>query len=124
MVLTYCYSELIIMDISKMSTEKILAELQKREEISKTEDAVLVFGSTCNDMGKIYVEIFKEIKTPNDFSFLHSYSLRTRMNAHRGYKGFYFKTEDFKSLEKNLNDDHEGFTEWMSQNKSIKYINL
>jgi len=112
------------MDISRMTTEQILAELQKREEVPTTDDVVLVFGSISNDCGTDFVEVFKKIKTPDDLAFLHNYSLRVRFNSHRDYKGFYFKTTDFKQLEKNLNGNNEEFAKWVRQNDHIHYMEL
>jgi hypothetical protein len=110
------------MDISKMTTEEILAELNKRDTITETDDIVLVFGSISNDSGTDFVEVFKEIKTPDDLAFLHNYSLRVRFNSHRNYKGFYFKTTEFEALEKNLNDNNEEFAKWVRQNERIEYM--
>lgn len=112
------------MDISKMTTEEILAELNKRETVIKTDDAVLVFGSIGNDSGTDFVEVFKKIKTPDDLVFLHNYSLRVRFNSHRDYKGFYFKTTKFEALEKNLNGNNEEFAKWVRQNEHIEYMEL
>lgn len=116
--------EQMIMDITQMKTEDILAELSRRENVTETDNAVLVFGSIGNDCGTDFVEVFKKIKTPDDLAFLHTYGLRVRMNSHRDYKGFYFKTTDFEKLEKNLNDNNERFAEWVRQNKAIKYMQI
>jgi hypothetical protein len=110
------------MDISKLTTEQILAELKKREEVPNTDNVVLVFGSIGNDRGTDFIEVFKKIKTPDDLSFLHNYSLRMRINSHRDYKCFYFKTTDFEQLEKNLNDNNNEFAKWVRQNEHIHYM--
>lgn len=112
------------MDITQMKTEDILAELSRRENVTETDNAVLVFGSIGNDCGTDFVEVFKKIKTPDDLAFLHTYGLRVRMNSHRDYKGFYFKTTDFDKLEKNLNENNERFAEWVRQNNAIKYMQI
>lgn len=112
------------MDISKMTNEEILAELNKREAVPIVENEVLVFGSIGIDGGTNFVEVFKKIKTPEDLDFLTNYSLRVRMNSQRNYKGFYFKTKEFKALEKNLNENNEKFAKWVRQNDSMKYMQL
>lgn len=115
------------MDINKMSTEQILAELNKRGEATdsdKTDKDVLIFGSIGNNSGANFVEIFREIKSPDDLQFLSNYSLRTRFNSHRDIKGFYFKSSEFKSLKKSMDENNETFADWVRQNKNIKFVQL
>ena len=112
------------MDISKLSTKEILEELEKRSATKEVKDNVLVFGTIGNDAGTNFVEVFKEIKTPNDLDFINQASLRARYNSHRQYKGFYFKTNEFKKLEKSLDEDNESFANWIRENNSVKYTRL
>lgn len=112
------------MDLTKLSIDAILAELEKRSEVTKSDKSVLVFGTIGIDAGSNFVEMFKEIKTEKDFDFINQVSLRVRFNSHRHYQGFYFKTTEFEKLEKNLNDNNENFANWIIQNNSVKYIKL
>lgn len=114
------------MNITKISTKTLREELEKRiEQIEKTNDEfVLVFGSIGNDSGTPFVEIFKEIKFESDLDFLQTYSLRTRFNTHRDYKGFYFKTNKFKQLKQSLNANNEQFANWILSTNSIKFCKL
>lgn len=107
-----------------MTTEEILEELKKRENVSNTKDEVLVLGSIGNDGGTNFMEAFKKIKTPDDLDFLTTYALRARFNPHRKYKVFYFKTTDFDVLEKTFNNNNEDFANWILQNKHIQYVNI
>jgi hypothetical protein len=111
------------MDISKLSTNEILEELNKRS-VNSSNDQVLVFGTICVVEGNNFVEMFKEIKTEKDLDCLHRISLRARFNSHRNYLGFYFKTNQFKELKVNLNKDNKAFADWVKSTKNIKYIQL
>jgi len=116
------------MDITKLSTEELLEELRKRNETqTETDDdknTVLVFGTIGIDQGHNFVEIFKKIEKPTDLDFLQQVSLRARFNSHRFYTGFYFKTDKFEELNKNLNDNNEDFADWIRENKKVKFIGL
>ena len=112
------------MDLTKLSTAEILAELEKRSEVKKNDEAVLVFGTIGIVDGTNFVEMFKKIKTKKDLNNLQQISLRARFNPHRHYQGFYFKTTEFDKLEKNLNDNNEEFANWIRETKSIKFIRL
>jgi len=113
------------MDLSSLSTEEILTELEKRSVKTKeTKETVLIFGTIGNDAGTFFVEVFREIKTPNDLDFLKTVSLRARFNSQRKYQGFYFKSDNFKELESSLDDDNEAFADWIIKNKSVKYTSL
>jgi hypothetical protein len=112
------------MDLTKLSTADILAELEKRSEVTKSDESVLVFGTIGIDAGSNFVEIFKEIKTEKDLDFINQVSLRARFNSHRYYQGFYFKTTEFEKLEKNLNDNNEQFANWIRETNSVKYTKL
>jgi len=112
------------MDLSNLSTEEILTELEKRSTTKEVKNNVLVFGTIGNDAGSHFVEVFKEIKEPNDLDFINQVALRARFNSHRQYQGFYFKTDKFKELEQNLNKDNKSFANWVKENNSVKYTRL
>lgn len=112
------------MDLTKLPTADILAELEKRSGVDKSDEAVLVFGTIGIDGGSNFVELFKKIKTAKDLDFIDQVSLRARFNGHRHYQGFYFKTTEFEQLEKNLKEDNEQFADWIRQAKSVKYTRL
>ena len=112
------------MDISKMTTSEILAELNNRKQESENSSDSLVFGSIYNDCGVVVVEVFKKIENQNDLSFLHNYSLRTRVNSHRNYKGFYFKTSNFEMLENLANTNNRKLAEFVLMSNKVQFINL
>lgn len=90
----------------------------------KTNDTNVVFGTIGIDGGKYFVEVFKEIHKEYDLNFLSSISLRARINAHRNYQGFYFKTNDFVKLKKHFDEDNESFANWVKETESVKYVEL
>jgi hypothetical protein len=112
------------MNLTELSTAEILAELEKRSVVVNNKDAVLVFGTIGIDGDSSFIEVFKEIKIAEDLHFITQASLRARLNSHRYYQGFYFKTTDFAKLEKNLNNDNKAFAKWVRETKSIKFIGL
>jgi len=112
------------MDLTKLTTEELLEELKRRSETKDKNKTVLVFGTIGIDGGSNFVEVFKEIKTEKDLNFLTQVSLRSRFNPHRYYQGFYFKTNEFGELEKNLKKDNEKFADWVRGCSSVKYIRL
>ncbi|MFA7307624.1 MAG: hypothetical protein WC026_13230 [Hyphomicrobium sp.] len=114
------------MEISKLSTTEILAELKRRTDLENESESkpTLVFGTICIDGGKHFVEAFKEIKTDKDLSFIRNLELRSRFNSHRNYRGFYFKTDNYKGLEESMKKDNCAFAEFIRSSKSINFIKL
>lgn len=112
------------MELRKIPTLELLAELKARQEKPEESNMVLVFGTICSDGGRDFVEMFKEIKTEKDLTFMQGLSLRARFNSHRNYRGFYFKTDVFEKLNKRLNEDNAGFAEWIKETGSVKFIGL
>ena len=50
--------------------------------------------------------------------------LRARFNSHRHYKGFYFKTDCFDTLNEKCTKDNENFSAWIRETKGVKFVEL
>lgn len=111
------------MDLTEISSETLMEEL-KRRKLEPEDDFSLVFGTICEERRKYYVEVFRKVKTPDDLNDYEILKLRSRFNPQRFYQGFYFKTDQFESLNERLNNNPEEFGKWIINNKSIKFYNL
>ena len=88
-----------------------------------TEGYKLVFGSIVRDNdGNFFIEIFREIKTPDDLPTPLVLNLRSRFNPKRDYKFFYFRTLEFEKLKAQLDKDNRAFADWIRTTRSVKYI--
>lgn len=110
-------------DLSKITTEKLLEELEKRKETPKSE-TIFIVGTICNERGTNYVGVFKKAASEKDLGFIHTAKLRARFNSHRAYRLFYFHSDKFEELEKSLNEDVKTFGNWVANNKNIKFLGL
>ena len=81
----------------------------------------LIIATGGIDGRQYYVEVFREIKTVADMPNMDSVMLRARFNSHRHMKLFYFKSDDFETLNAELEEDHDGFAEWLHTNPNIKW---
>jgi len=118
------------MELSELTTSQLLEEINKRDVKEKESGFVLVFGTMCNDGGNHFVEVFKEIKSEKDLTFYPTACLRARMNGHRSYKAFYFKTDKFEKLKETLNEEGKKnnnnnlFVEWINDTDSVKVFDI
>lgn len=82
----------------------------------------LVLGTICRYPEGYVAETFMKIQKPEDMPNIHKMSLRHRMNTHRDYKFFYFRTNEFEKLEKSLDEDYIAFGKWVMNTNSIKFF--
>jgi len=113
-----------MVELKDISTEALLAEIDKRNSKPSADNKQLVVGTICRDADGDIVEVFKVVESEKDLDFLYSVKLRARFNSHRKYKLFYFKTDDFEELNKSLDEDMKAFCEWLANSGSIKYFGL
>ena len=115
------------MDISKANTVDLLREINRRQEEKNTlKDGLLVFGVIGTEEGSNFAEMFKVLKAPSDLEFVSSMMVRSRINSHRFYRGFYFKTDlsNFEMLNENFKEQNESFANSILENKKVEYIKL
>jgi hypothetical protein len=112
------------MDISNITTEELMKEIETRSEKEKKDGYFNVIGTIGIDAGVDFVETFTKINSYNDLPDISAMRLRARFNSHRYYEFFYFKTNSFEVLKKNLNKDNEQFANWIRETESIKFIDL
>jgi hypothetical protein len=106
----------------------LLAELTRKNvardaaEPAKLTD-VLVFGTTCIDGKEDVVECFRVIEKPEDLPDMFVMEMRARLNSHRLYRKFYFKTtrESFDELKKSLENDNSRMAGELCKNPNIKF---
>jgi hypothetical protein len=110
------------MELKDISTEALLAELEKREV--KQTDGVLIVGTIGVDIDQPFVESFKKVESEKDLEFLWNASLRSRFNPQRRYRMFYFKSTDFDLLEEHYKSDNISFAKWVNETPSIKFKNI
>jgi hypothetical protein len=106
------------MNISAFSKEELQKELANRLESKDDQNVIIAIGGV--DGGRFFTECLIPIKTHNDLPNMDSVRLRARYNAHRQYKLFYFKSDDFDPLKKQFNDNNEEFSKWLQETHSVK----
>jgi len=107
-------------DITKYTNEELMNELDKRSIVRPGTGPCLVIGTMCDYPEGPAVEVFKEVKKPEDM-LSRSVYMRARMNGHRNYRMFYFKTDSFNDLDRSLNEDPRSFAEWVEKSDSMKF---
>lgn len=108
------------MDLSNISNEDLIKELEERSLKPVGVGSKLVIGTVCDYPEGPMVEWFKETKKPEDLPGPNVY-LRARFNGHRNYRLFYFKTDCFDALDKQLNKNPQAFSEWITNNSMVKF---
>jgi len=111
------------MSLDKFTKEELEQELNRRLEDGQEDkkESHLIIATGGIDGRQYYVEVFREIKTVADMPNMDSVMLRARFNSHRHMKLFYFKSDDFETLNAELEEDHDGFAEWLHTNPNIKW---
>ncbi len=108
------------MDLSKISKERLIKELENRSLKPVGAGKNLVVGTLCDYPEGPMVEWFKETKKPEDLPGVNVY-LRARFNGHRDYRLFYFKTDCFDNLNTRLNENPAEFSQWVTDSPMIKF---
>lgn len=102
------------MNIKVEEVEDLDSEVKDRDN----ENLKVVFGNLHIIKYDDRVEAF--IFDPKEADVFLS-KMRARMNSHRFYRFFYFKTnkENFEQLEKFLERDEKSFIEWLKSTDSV-----
>ncbi len=116
------------MNIENLSDEELLAELTRRNEARALVDEtipsdVLVFGTTCIDGKEDVIEHFRVLEKPEDLPNMFVIQMRARMNSHRHYRSFHFKTDrgSFELLKASIEKDNAATAAELCKNPNIKF---
>lgn len=108
------------MDLTEIPREDLAKELESRAVPMEEAGSFLVVGTICSYPGGDVIEWFKKVDSEKDIPG-STYMLRARINSQRNYRIFYFKRSgDFEKLKERLDNDPEGFAEWVNDCESIK----
>lgn len=109
------------MDLSKISKRELIEELNKRASVTSMSkgEPVLVVGTICDYPEGPMIELFNKVEKPEDLPS-ENYYLRVRINSHREYKRFYFKTDSYDALVERLNENPTSVSQWVMETDAIK----
>jgi hypothetical protein len=109
------------MNLSQFTKEQLQEELNKRldQEENKPHLVIAIGGK---DGHSYFTECLKLVKDYKDMPDLSFWSLRARLNSHRFYKLFYFKTdqENFDILENKVEEKNVELSIWLNNTATVR----